>query len=120
MTEPVERIVRETRICSLIGHAEKTHVFLVPEGLVSDSVVHDTERPPEVKLDRLVALLVGSDGKFAAGSFLQRPKVKPVTKRNEDRIEDFFTLSEPVEWASQRPSGPPDRLTRAWPVVHPG
>src|SRR5438132_11400412 len=101
MTEPVERIVRETRICSLIGHAEKTHVFLVPEGLVSDSVVHDTERPSEVKLHRLVTLLVGSDGKFAAGSFLQRPELKAITKRDEDRVEDFLTLPEPVERASQ-------------------
>ncbi|TMG20494.1 MAG: hypothetical protein E6I01_00145 [Chloroflexi bacterium] len=66
MAEAVERIVRKTWVCGLIGYAEETHVILVGEGFATDSIIHDAKGPSEVKLNRLVALLVRTDGKFAA------------------------------------------------------
>ena len=70
MTEAVKRIVRKAWVCCLIGYAEETHVVLVGETFVADSIIHDAKGPSEVKLNRLVALLVRTDCKFAARSFL--------------------------------------------------
>ena len=88
----------------MVGHAQEPHVLLMVERIVSDSVLHDTECPPEVEFHRLIALSVGADSKFAAGSLLRCRKCKPITTRDKDRIEDFFTLSEPVDRASSHPA----------------
>jgi hypothetical protein len=94
VTEAVERIVRETWVSSLVCYAQNTHVLLVAEAVVTYPVVHDTECPSKVELDRLVVLWVIPDGKFATGSFLERPKFKPIAMRDKDRIKDLLTLSE--------------------------
>jgi hypothetical protein len=96
MTEAVEWIARETWVRSLVGYTQHTHVLLVAEALVTYPVVHDTECPSKVEVDRLVVLSVMPDRKFATGSFLQRPQFKAITMGDKDWIKDFFTLSEPL------------------------
>lgn len=97
MTEAVKRIARKAWVGCLIGYAEETHVILVGEAFVTYSILHDSKGPSEMKLNRLVALLVRTDGKFTARSFLQRPELKPIAERHKYRVQDFFPFPKLID-----------------------